>query len=1061
MLTALIAYAKRIRELRQAQPTNLEQALAPAFQQLLEAVLPLVAAPGLTVVPEFATAGIGRPDIALKRAGQPPRAFVELKAPNKPDDPARYKDAHDKRQHERFQSLPVWAVSNFVSLRVYHRSELIDALEIVPARALDPATTDANADRAIRRAFDPDRLTAALMPLAIAAPPPARDADELAANLAHAARLVRGVIEDKLSELRSAGRTDAPLQRVRDEFRDVIYAHPESAGYSADHFDPLFAAAFAQTLAFGLLLVRETQSGPVDATAWRHMPVDHALLRTILRVLSEEEIANEIGVGFEVMIDAVNSFDPTILAQTTGKPDPILYFYEDFLKVFDPEARRRFGVYYTPVDVVSYVVAAIDRALRDHLGTSGLTDENVKLLDPATGTGTFLLGVIEHVRRAVEASEGPGAVNGALRALAKRIFGFEILVGPYAVAHYRLRHALRFSRINQRVGVYLTDALSRPGAAAAAGGLGFASDKIMEERREADEVKRRLPILAILGNPPYRRLAAGEVGELVGDWMNDLWDDLKAPVRDAGWGGELNTFPELSVAFWRWSLWKLFESEDAPGRGVVAFISNGKYVSGRPYAGLRQMMRERFDRIEIIDLHGDIRRGERAGVAGDEGVFDIQVGTAITLAIADGSKAPGTLAQVIYTDCWAEQLFAREDKLGWLRDGVETGARPGGVSGARGRLDDMKPEPFSNGEWASLEESFLFKRSGMETKRDDFLYSFSAKGIRDKITNFLNATDHDARTVFHDTRDRKSTNARNYPFAASSITLAAYRPLDRRHLYNHPAYGDFLRPELQAVWGNNNVAMFGMPFGTGAGPAVWCHGSLPDRHAFRGSYGGYAFPLRDHRPGYGPFNIAPALLEGLAMAYGAPVSAQDAFDAILALLSAKSYTLRFAQDLEDTFPHVPFPADHAHFQNAAALGRDIRAVQTYARAPGAAFLTSAIARVETTPTGALHAGQRVNDAIFLCADGSGRVSGVSEAVWSFSVSNYRVLPRWLDARKGLAPDHGFLTDLRDLVGRIGELIDLFDRADHVLEGALKATLGREALGLTPSETATEHEPADA
>ena len=1060
MLTALIAYARRIRELRQAQPTNLEQALAPAFQQWLEAVLPLVAAPGLTVVPEFATAGIGRPDIALKRAGQPPRAFVELKAPNKPDDPARYKDAHDKRQHERFQSLPVWAVSNFVSLRVYHRSELIDALEIVPARALDPATTDANAERAIRRACDPDRLTAALMLLAIAAPPPARDADELAANLAHAARLVRGVIEDKLSELRSAGRTDAPLQRVRDEFRDVIYAHPESAGYSADHFDPLFAAAFAQTLAFGLLLVRETQSGPVDATAWRHMPVDHALLRTILRVLSEEEIANEIGVGFEVMIDAVNSFNPTILAQTTGKPDPILYFYEDFLKVFDPEARRRFGVYYTPVDVVSYVVAAIDRALRDHLGTSGLTDEQVKLLDPATGTGTFLLGVIEHVRRAVEASAGPGAVNGALRALAKRIFGFEILVGPYAVAHYRLRHALRFSRINQRVGVYLTDALSRPGAAAAAGGLGFASDKIMEERREADEVKRRLPILAILGNPPYRRLAAGEVGELVGDWMNDLWDDLKAPVRDAGWGGELNTFPELSVAFWRWSLWKLFESEDAPGRGVVAFISNGKYVSGRPYAGLRQMMRERFDRIEIIDLHGDIRRGERAGVAGDEGVFDIQVGTAITLAIADGSKAPGTLAQVVYTDCWAEQLFAREDKLGWLRDGVETGARPGGVSVARGRLDDMKPEPFSNGEWASLEESFLFKRSGVQTKRDEFVYAALRTQLEQRITGFIQSGSPEQIDQFNDTSARPAHIARSQPFKRTAIVRAAYRPLDSRFLYNATAFIDRPRPELQAVWGANNICLYAMPSGTGAGPAVWCHGLLPDYHAFSGR-GGYAFPLRDHRAGYGPFNIAPGLLEGLAMAYGAPVSAQDAFDAILALLSAKSYTLRFAQDLEDTFPHVPFPADHALFQNAAALGREIRAVQTYARAPGAAFLTSAIARVETTPTSALHAGQRVNDEIFLCADGSGRVSGVSEAVWSFSVSNYRLLPRWLEARKGLAPDHGFLTDLRDLVGRIGELIDLFDRADHVLTHALTATLGREALGLTPLETATEHEPADA
>jgi hypothetical protein len=251
-----------------------------------------------------------------------------------------------------------------------------------------------------------------------------------------------------------------------------------------------------------------------------------------------------------------------------------------------------------------------------------------------------------------------------------------------------------------------------------------------------------------------------------------------------------------------------------------------------------------------------------------------------------------------------------------------------------------------------------------------------------------------------------------------------------------------------------------MPSGTGAGPAVWCHGLLPDYHAFSGR-GGYAFPLRDHRPGYGPFNINPALLGGLAMAYGARIAAEDAFDAILALLSAKSYTLRFAEDLEDTFPYVPFPADHGLFQQAVAIGREIRAVQTFARPPGAAWLTKAIARVETTPTGALQAGQRVNDEIFLCADGSGRVSGVSEAIWSFSVSGYRVFPRWLDARKGLAPDNAFITELRDLVGRIGELIDLFDRADHVLAQALTATLGREALGLTPLQTVTEHEPADA
>ena len=272
------------------------------------------------------------------------------------------------------------------------------------------------------------------------------------------------------------------------------------------------------------------------------------------------------------------------------------------------------------------MVAALDRALRENLGTAGLADDAVTLLDPAAGTGTFLLGVIEHVRASVESSTGPGAVAGALRALASRLFGFELLVGPYAVAHYRLRHAMGALQANQRLGVFLTDTLARPGAAAPLGSLGFVAENIRTERHEADRIKQRQPILAIIGNPPYRRLEAGEVGELVGDWMNDLWDDLKAPVRDAGWGNQLNTFPELSVAFWRWAIWKLFESEGAPRRGVVAFISNRTFLAGKPYAGLRAMLRERFDRIEIIDLRGDVRRGERAGVEGDQGVFNIQVG---------------------------------------------------------------------------------------------------------------------------------------------------------------------------------------------------------------------------------------------------------------------------------------------------------------------------------------------------------------------------------------------------------------------------------------------------
>ena len=235
---------------------------------------------------------------------------------------------------------------------------------------------------------------------------------------------------------------------------------------------------------------------------------------------------------------------------------------------------------------------------------------------------------------------------------------------------------------------------------------------------------------------------------------------------------------------------------------------------------------------------------------------------------------------------------------------------------------------------------------------------------------------------------------------------------------------------------------------------MWCHGRIPDNNSFRGSYGGYAFPLRDNRPGHGPFNLSPVLLTGLATSYGALVEAQDAFDAILALLSATSYTLRYAEDLEDVLPHVPFPSDHVLFLEAVTLGREIRVVETFARPPRSEFLTPAVARIETEATEALHASDWNDGELFLCANRTGRATGISLAVWEFSVSGYRLLYRWLDARQGLAVDHALVTALRDVVGRIAELIDLFARADQVLQRALVATLSRDALGIAESEDAS-------
>lgn len=1072
----LKAYARRIRELLRVHPGTSEPALAPTFQELLSSLIPtLPAVVPLTVVPEFENPGVGRPDIALKRQGQPARAFVELKAPAKPANPARWRDAHDKRQFGRLKELPHWGTSNFTEFCLFHRDDLFGTARIVPDAAIDPATNDARADELIEQ-HDAAPFLDLLATLCRADAPSARNAEELAELMAHSARLVRGIVEERLSELNAGGDANHPLLQVRATFRDVLYAHPEAGGYSARDFDTLFSAAFAQTLAFGLLLVREATGEMVEDDAHEHMPEEHPLMRNALYVLTLPQVAADLGVGLIVMRDTVNSFAPEILAIGPNGRDPILYFYEDFLATFDPAARERFGVYYTPVEVVRYMAGALDRALREQLGTQGLADPQVNILDPATGTGTFLLAVAERVREQVIASEGPFAASAALGDLASRLYGFELLIGPYAVAHFRLRHALGQPIPNgddepvavelPRLGVYLADTLAAPNAAAPAGPLGFIAQGIQDERREANRIKTEQPILAIVGNPPYRRLEEGENETLVGRWMDGVWDDLKAPVRDAGKGNQLNTFPELSVAFWRWAMWKMFEADGAPRRGVVAFITNRKFLTGWPYAGLRKMLRDRFDRIEIIDLRGDVRAGVRGDVAADQGVFNIQVGTAITVAVADGSKNDGELAEVSYGDVWAEQLFSRDTKLQRLAEGSGEGLFHSAVTVDRAELDAFRPRPFDDGNLLSLSDTFKFASSGLQTKRDKFLYAFDKTALLERLRQFAGMNAPEAQLSFHDSRDRKASSAQaSLLNAAGMIEIdeskairASYRPLDLRYVFNHPSFGDFLRPNLQQAWGSENVALYTIPYAVGAGPGVWCHGELPDNNSFRGSYGGYAFPLYDRRQGPGTSNVAATLVAGLAAAYGEAISPEDAFDAILCLLSATSYTRRFAADLEDVFPHVPFPATCAVFMDAVRVGREIRAVETFAREPAGEFRPATLARQANALTEASVAPVTYADgAITLAADGSGRLTGIPQNVWNFQVSGYRVLPRWIEGRVGLPADLAFVRELRDVAARIAELIHRFDEADLVLQATLADTLTREELGFAPPATADEEE----
>ena len=249
----LLHYARRIRDLRRAHAAVSEPALAPAFQELLSSLLAeMPASAGLMVVPEFINPGLGRPDIALVRPGAPARAFVELKALDKPANPTRWRIPHDRRQAERLRELQCWATSNFIDFVLFERADEQGTARIVPEQSLDSTCTDAAADRLIRR-HDCTAFTALVERLAAGAgqEPTARDAQHLAQLLAHSSRLVRGIVHDRLRELREANTLADPLLDVHAEFQTVLYAHPEAGATRLTTSTPCFLPLSPKHLPLG------------------------------------------------------------------------------------------------------------------------------------------------------------------------------------------------------------------------------------------------------------------------------------------------------------------------------------------------------------------------------------------------------------------------------------------------------------------------------------------------------------------------------------------------------------------------------------------------------------------------------------------------------------------------------------------------------------------------------------------------------------------------------------------------------------------------------------------
>ncbi len=771
------------------------------------------------------------------------------------------------------------------------------------------------------------------------------------------ARLLASYARDGLARVEAAD--DAPsLWAVREALEEALGVQFRDEVGAA-----FFRSTLVQTLFYGVfsawvLWARQAPPprGPFDwRTAGWHLRVP--VLCALFPQLSDSGRLQSLGL-VEVLdwtAAALDRVDRKAFFDRFDAGDAVQYFYEPFLEAFDPALRKQLGIWYTPSEVVRYMVARADRALKDDLGiANGLADENVYVLDPCCGTGAYLAETLRRIDANLR-SRGEGALTGAQvkQAATRRVFGFEIMPAPFVVAHLQVGLTMQaldapLSGDDERAGVFLTNALTgwepttqKP--------LPFL--ELEEERDRADNVKQNKPILVIIGNPPYNGFAGMAVEEE--RELSEAYRETDRVRRPEGQG--LN---DLYVRFFRMAERRIAEKT---GRGVVCFISNYSWLDGLSFTGMRERFLNAFDAIRIDCLNGDKYKTGKTTPDGqpDPSIFStpedpvgIQVGTAIATLVRKADHAPA--GEIAFRHLWGQ---AKREELT-----ATSQSEPGAI------YDKFKPSlplglPFARlavsdawHRWPSLPELFPAYFPGVTTSRDSFLMDVDIDRLQTRINDYFTpklsnevvarrypaAMRNLSRSAGSDARAvRDSLLRRGGPDETGFIPYS-YRPFDTRWLYWQMDGGllDRPRPEYKPhVFGGNSWLSSAQHLRKGA--------SEPQAYVTRciGSYhlierGALWFPayLRDdglasHKIGETPCrsnlsDAAERYLERLGM------GVEDLFHYALAVLQDPSYRETNTGALRMEWPRIPLPGwpdgdtngAAAELATSAARGRELAAL---------------------------------------------------------------------------------------------------------------------------------------
>ncbi len=804
-------FAKYIAEINKAlaRGDSTEHTHRPALKALLEATNKKI-----SVTNEPRRIACGAPDLRISRqtAGLDQTiGYIETK-----DVGTDLKQAtREKQIRDRYlPSLHNLIVTNYVDFWWYTGGELrLRTVLAQEGRAGNLISTDEGVVRTEELlgwflCEEPEKITTA---------------KTLAVRMAGLARLLREATA-RIFELETE---TGALHAQFEAFREVLLH---------DLSETQFADMYAQTIAYGLFTARchihemtlygrdkhaafhgfDAKAGELTREHAAYMlPKTNPFLRKAFGHIAGPELDDRIGWIVDDIVTLLRQADMSEVlrdfARANGKRDPVVHFYETFLSQYDPALRKRRGVYYTPDEVVSYIVRSVDWLLQNKFGLKrGLADESkvtlngkeihrLLILDPAAGTGTFLFETIDCINRRFQKQRGMWSAY-VKEHLLPRLFGFELQMAPYAVCHMKLGLQLAetgydFSS-DERLGIYLTNTLEE----AANVSKSVFVQWLSEEARAANNVKQNLPIMVVFGNPPYSGISANQ-----GEWINNLL----APYREVDGGplGEKKVWVKNDyVKFIRFAQWRI----EHTGQGILAFITDHSYLDSPTFRGMRRNLMKVFDEIYLLNLHGNHRRKETAPDGGkDENVFDINQGTVISLFVKT-SRRPTCWIQ--YADLWGK----RESKYAFLaRERVDTVSwthiDPKASFYEFVPLDRARKKEYERG-W-KITDIMPVGSNGVQTSRDHIVVGFRETELRDRITHFADTrlSDDEVRTIFFpgksgdkykpgDTRGWTLSDARAALQKDSNwqkeVIPYTYRPFDRRVVLYSPIMVDWPRADV-------------------------------------------------------------------------------------------------------------------------------------------------------------------------------------------------------------------------------------------------------------------------